>query len=197
VVNAISTMLWPRSRVRSLSIAPNDPIVQFGRRLPVRVLQTLCEVGGGSGRRPRSGLARDSLKGSASRLSFPGKDGHVVLAVARSPPAPQQPVNNYDPATPASQTFAILMAGQFIIFDPLSDRIYDDPPFAVDANASSGLPVSAAANGACTAVGLIVTLTGAGSCTVTASQASNAASSSWSTSRRLTRSTTRPSRPPR
>ncbi len=46
-----------------------------------------------------------------------------------------------------------------------------DPPFTVSATASSGLPVSFAASGNCTVNVALVTLTGAGSCTITASQA--------------------------
>jgi hypothetical protein len=63
---------------------------------------------------------------------------------------------------------------QTITFDPLSDKVYGDADFVVDATASSGLPVSFSASGNCTVSGSTVHLTGAGSCTVTASQAGDA-----------------------
>jgi len=65
---------------------------------------------------------------------------------------------------------------QTITFGPLANKIFGDPDFTVSANASSGLPVSFAATGNCTVAGTLVSLTGAGSCTITASQAGNA---SW------------------
>ena len=69
-------------------------------------------------------------------------------------------------------------AGQTITFGPLASKTYGDPPFAVSATASSGLPVTLAATGNCTLSGSTspanVTLTGAGSCSITASQAGDA-----------------------
>jgi hypothetical protein len=61
---------------------------------------------------------------------------------------------------------------QTITFEPLADRSFGDAPFHAVGSASSGLPVTIAASGACTvdASGL-VTLTGGGACTLTASQA--------------------------
>ena len=85
---------------------------------------------------------------------------------------------SYQPAPDVAQTFAIVAPPtsqpQTIGFDALPDRTVGDPPFTVAATASSGLPVSFAASGQCTVSGDLVTLTGAGSCTVTASQAGNA-----------------------
>ena len=48
------------------------------------------------------------------------------------------------------------------------------PDFTVSASATSGFPVSFAAGGTCTVSGQTVHITGAGSCTVTASQPGNA-----------------------
>ena len=54
------------------------------------------------------------------------------------------------------------------------DKTYGDPDFDVSATASSGLAVSFGASGSCTVSGQTVHLTGAGTCTITASQAGNA-----------------------
>jgi Regulator of chromosome condensation (RCC1) repeat len=63
------------------------------------------------------------------------------------------------------------LKSQSITFDPLPDRTLGDPDFVVSATASSGLPVSFSVTGNCAISGATVHLTGAGACTVTASQA--------------------------
>jgi N-acetylneuraminic acid mutarotase len=76
--------------------------------------------------------------------------------------------------SPALEAFTPAPAGkadQTIDFGPLSDRAFGDPPFAISANSSSGLPVSFSASGSCTVSGSTVSLTGVGSCTITADQA--------------------------
>jgi hypothetical protein len=79
---------------------------------------------------------------------------------------------NYAQAT-GSGTIAIGKADQTITFAAPPDRTFGDPPFTVSATASSGLAVafSVGASDNCTIGGSTVTLTGAGSCTVTAAQA--------------------------
>ena len=61
-------------------------------------------------------------------------------------------------------------AAQSIAFAALANRTFGDPDFTVSATASSGLPVTFAASGNCTVGGTTVHITGAGSCTITASQ---------------------------
>ena len=61
--------------------------------------------------------------------------------------------------------------GQTITFGGLPPRTLGDADFIVSASASSGLAVSFAADGKCTIDGATVHLTGAGACTITASQA--------------------------
>jgi hypothetical protein len=70
-------------------------------------------------------------------------------------------------------SFQIDGLNQTISFNQPPNKTFGDAPFALSAVASSGLPVSFAANGACAVNGAVVTLTGAGTCTVTASQAGN------------------------
>jgi hypothetical protein len=73
-----------------------------------------------------------------------------------------------------SDTLTVERAAQTLAFGLLPDRTFGDPPFAVIATASSGLPVTVTAAGACAIAGSTVTITGAGSCTVTASQPGDA-----------------------
>ncbi|GAA2337067.1 MBG domain-containing protein [Dactylosporangium salmoneum] len=61
--------------------------------------------------------------------------------------------------------------GQSIDFAAIADVTYGVAPFTVGPAASSGLPVSLAASGACTVSGSTVAVTAVGTCTLTASQA--------------------------
>ncbi|GAA3891764.1 alpha-L-rhamnosidase [Leifsonia kafniensis] len=70
--------------------------------------------------------------------------------------------------------FASGTADQTISFDALPDKKTTDGDFTLSATASSGLPVSFGAAGSCTVASTTVHLTGAGDCTLTASQAGNA-----------------------
>jgi hypothetical protein len=62
---------------------------------------------------------------------------------------------------------------QTISFAPLPDKVLGEAPFAVNATASSGLPVSFAASGPCSVAGNTVSLNGTGVCTITAMQDGN------------------------
>ena len=65
---------------------------------------------------------------------------------------------------------------QSITFAPLPDVTYGSGPISLAATASSGLPVSYAASGFCSVDGNVLSITGPGTCTVTASQGGDA---SW------------------
>jgi hypothetical protein len=62
---------------------------------------------------------------------------------------------------------------QSISFAPLADKISGEPPFVVNATASSGLPVAFTASGPCHVSGSTVSLSGPGVCTITAAQDGN------------------------
>jgi hypothetical protein len=81
---------------------------------------------------------------------------------------------NYNPAAQITESVNAQKAGQTITFGVLAAKTFGDADFAVSASASSGLVVSFAASGNCTISGATMHITGAGSCTVTASQAGNA-----------------------
>jgi len=74
-----------------------------------------------------------------------------------------------------SATINITKANQTITFNALANKILGNPDFSVSATASSGLSVSFAASpsSVCTISGSTVHLVGAGTCTITASQAGN------------------------
>jgi CSLREA domain-containing protein len=70
-----------------------------------------------------------------------------------------------------SKNFQITKGSQTITFGPLANKTFGDADFSLNATASSGLAVSFSARGNCTATGNTAHLSGAGSCTITASQA--------------------------
>jgi len=82
----------------------------------------------------------------------------------------------YGPATPVARTFSIAKASQAISFAPLAPKKVGDPDFTISASSSSGLPVGFSGVGSCAVAPSVlashatVHLTGAGSCTITASQ---------------------------
>jgi len=78
-------------------------------------------------------------------------------------------------STPQSLSIAILGLAQTITFTPLSNVTLGVPPFSVSARASSGLTVSFTSStpSVCMVSGTTVTVSGAGTCSIVASQAGN------------------------
>ena len=74
----------------------------------------------------------------------------------------------------AERAAGLTMADQEIEFDALPTRTYGDPPFALAATATSGLPVTFQVSGQCTLTDDVVTIGDAGTCAVTARQDGNA-----------------------
>jgi hypothetical protein len=65
-------------------------------------------------------------------------------------------------------------ADQTITFSPLANQTFGAAPFNISATSSSGLAATFAAAGQCSVAGSTVTITGGGSCSITASQPGNA-----------------------
>jgi hypothetical protein len=103
-----------------------------------------------------------------------GSTIHLTGAGQCTITASQEGNSDYSPAAPVTRTFSISKADQQISFDALSNKIFGDADFNVSVTVSSGLVASLAATGNCTMAGIQVHLTGAGACTLTASQDGNA-----------------------
>jgi hypothetical protein len=85
-----------------------------------------------------------------------------------------QPGNsNYNAAATVQQSFSVSQIPQTITFGALSPQKVGDAPFPLNASASSGLPVGFAVSGPAILSGNILTVTGYGTVTVTASQPGN------------------------
>jgi len=108
------------------------------------------------------------------KCSLTGNEVHLTGAGLCTITASQNGNSDYDAATNVTRTFAIGKAEQQITFGALADRTVGDADFNVSATASSDLTVVFAAVGSCALNGTQIHLTGAGTCTVTASQDGNA-----------------------
>jgi hypothetical protein len=111
---------------------------------------------------------------ASGNCTVSGATVHLTGAGSCTVTASQAGNVNYNAAPDVSRTFAIGKAAQTITFGPIANKRYGAPDFRVSATASSGLEVSFAASGRCMVRGATVHLTGAGSCTVTASQPGDA-----------------------
>ncbi len=112
-------------------------------------------------------VAGDVLNGSLVRMA--GEDAGLY-------PINQGTLDNanYD-ITLVSADFEITKADQIITFNPLTDVIYGDQDFEVNATTNSGLAIAYRSSNTSVATisGNIITIVGAGSTTITASQAGN------------------------
>ncbi len=103
-----------------------------------------------------------------------GNTVHITGAGNCTVEASQAGDSNYNAAPPVDRTFNINQASQTITFPSIPNKTFGTGNFTLSASASSGLPVSYAASGDCSVSGSTVHLTGAGSCTITASQPGDA-----------------------
>src|SRR5262249_28762394 len=98
---------------------------------------------------------------------------------------------NYNAATDVTQSFTIGKQPQTITFLPLPNTVYGMPDFEVAATDTSHLGITFTAAGQCTlspgssAYSTLVHLTGAGTCTITASQPGDA---NWQAAQPVTQS---------
>ncbi|MEM9615164.1 MAG: FG-GAP-like repeat-containing protein [Actinomycetota bacterium] len=77
---------------------------------------------------------------------------------------------DWSAAPTESETFTIAPAPQSIALNPVADRYFDQGDLEMNVTATSGLPITLVAEGACVADGLRVAPTGVGLCQVTATQ---------------------------
>ena len=119
-----------------------------------------------------SGLAVSFRASGSCKVN--GANVHITAAGSCTITASQPGDDYYEPAADISQTFAIVKANQRITFPTLANKTVGATDFRLRASASSRLAVSFAARGRCRVSGSKLHITGAGSCTVTASQPGNA-----------------------
>ena len=105
---------------------------------------------------------------NGTTITLDGTEGVVTVNVTQSGTI------NYNSAT-ENVTFNVVDPNQTITFNTLTDMTFGDADFELTATASSGLPVSFTSSNASVATinGNVVTIVGAGSTTITASQIGN------------------------
>ncbi len=123
-----------------------------------------------------SGLAVDFTSSNTSIATVSGSTITLVGAGSTVITASQAGNGNFNAAANVQQTLVVNKADQTITFSPLAARTFGDASFTLSASASSALTVSYSSNNpsVATVSGNMVTIVGAGSTTITASQGGNA-----------------------
>mgnify|MGYP003694636287 CR=1 FL=1 len=111
-----------------------------------------------------------SASAASGNCTLTGNQVHLTGAGPCTITASQDGNANINAAAPVARAFSIGKADQQITFAALADKKFGDADFNIAGTASSNLAVSFAAGGNCTLNGNQVHLTGAGQCTITASQ---------------------------
>ncbi|MEQ9299086.1 MAG: T9SS type A sorting domain-containing protein [Cyclobacteriaceae bacterium] len=93
--------------------------------------------------------------------------GAIILVIS------QAGDDNYNAAIPVTLNLEIVEADQIITFTELTDAVVGGEPITLDASSDSGLPITYEVLGPATLEGNVLTLTGAGPVTITASQEGN------------------------
>lgn len=123
-----------------------------------------------------SGLPIAYSSSNTSVATVSGNTVTIVGAGTTTITASQAGNNNYNVATPVPQDLVVSKLTQTITFGTLSPKTTSDVPFNLTATASSSLTVSYSSSNTSVATvsGNTVTLVGAGTTTITASQPGNA-----------------------
>jgi hypothetical protein len=147
----------PDQRITPAISWPTPAAIVFGSPLSSAQLNARVAVPGSMSYYPGAGSVLNA-----------GSD--QLLSVVFTPDDPTR----YTNAT-ASVLLTVVQAEQFIRFDALTDQAAGEATLQLIATASSGLAVSFSTTAAssCVVAGQTLTLTGAGSCTVRATQAGN------------------------
>lgn len=123
-----------------------------------------------------SGLAVSFSSDNPSVATVSGNTITIVSAGTATITATQSGNTNYNAAPAVMQVLSVNNSNQSISFAPLPSKNFGDPAFVISATASSGLPVSFSSNNPAVATisGNTVTLIGAGTAVITASQSGDA-----------------------
>ncbi len=123
-----------------------------------------------------AGLSVSYASSNTSIATVSGNTVTVVAAGSTTITASQAGNANFNAATSVPQILTVNKADQTISFSALASKTFGDANFTLDATASSALGISYSSNNTAVATisGNTVTIVGAGSTTITASQGGNA-----------------------
>lgn len=123
-----------------------------------------------------SGLDVTFTSTNTSVATVTGNTVTIVGAGSTNIVASQAGNGNYNATTDATQPLTVNKLTQTVNFGALASKTYKDAAFTLSATASSGLPVhfTSSNNGIATVTGNTITITGAGTVTISAVQGGNA-----------------------
>jgi len=122
-----------------------------------------------------SGLPVTYASSNTSVATVSGNALTIVGAGATTITESQAGNTAYNQADDVTQTLTVNKANQFIFWNQILSAVYGDPPITLDAAASSNLQVTYASSNTSVATvnGNMLTIVGAGTATITASQTGN------------------------
>ena len=169
VVATVIDANYEGSATTSLMISRADQMITFGS-LPAK---TYGDAPFNLAATTTSGLAVAYVSSNTSVATVSGNIVTIVGAGSTVITASQAGGANYNAAVAVPQTLTVNNAGQTITFASLSAKTYGDAPFNLAATTTSGLAVAYVSSNTSVATvsGNIVTIVGAGSTVITASQA--------------------------
>ena len=158
--DAMGTLVIDKATPTMTWAAPAD--IEFGTPLSGTQLDAIAKGVGGA---PLDGTFAYSP--AAGVVLHPGS--LQTLSVAFVPTDSK----NYNGVPATTVKINVLKANQTIVFGAVANKTYGDAPFTIGATATSNLPVTYATTAPCALSGATLTVNGAGTCTITASQAGN------------------------
>jgi hypothetical protein len=118
-----------------------------------------------------SGVQLDASASVAGTYAYTPASGTLLAAGTHTLSVLFTPTDTANYASISTTVeLAVLAAGQTIDFPPIADVTSDHDPITLAATVPSGLPVSYTVTGPCSVVGNVLTITGTGTCVVTAHQ---------------------------
>ena len=151
VAKADQTLTFPTIPLRAYSPDPFTPTAVSSSKLPV-----VFEVLSGPLEKTANGLRATGVGSAMVRATQPGNE-------------------DYEPALPVDRTLTLTQATQTLTFTPVGPKTFGDAPVTLQATSSAGLPVTFRVNsGPGTVSDTVLTLTGAGTVVVQATQSGTA-----------------------
>lgn len=124
-----------------------------------------------------SGLSATYTSSNPAVATISGNLVTIVGAGTTTITASQPGNHNFNPAASVARTLTVVGLPQTLLFDTLpTGKRYGDPPFTLNATVNTGLPITFRSSdpSVATVSGNLVTIVGAGQCSVLALQAGNA-----------------------
>jgi hypothetical protein len=162
------------SVARTLTVNKANQTITFG----ALAAKTFGDVPVALAATSSSGLAVSyvSSNPAVAIISISGTSVNIAGVGTTNITASQAGNANYNPATDVLQALTVNKANQTITFGALATKVFGASPFNLTASASSGQPISYTSSNTAVATvsGNTVTIVGAGTTTITASQVGNA-----------------------